>query len=72
MSSATVMHRTLCRLAGICNPFSLRTTLLNWQTKFARIHLTLGRLPVKIIAVELGLVAIIGVRAPGSGLVVRQ
>jgi hypothetical protein len=34
--------------------------------------LTLGRLAVKIAAVELGMVANIGVRAPGSGLVVRQ
>jgi hypothetical protein len=39
---------------------------------FARIHLTLGRLAVKIIAVELRVVSINGVRAPGSGLVVRQ
>jgi hypothetical protein len=46
--------------------------MLNWQTMFARIHLTLGRVPVKIIAVELGMVAVIGVRVPGSGLVVCQ
>jgi hypothetical protein len=34
--------------------------------------LTLGSLPVKIIAEEHGTVAIIGVRVPGSCLVVRQ
>jgi hypothetical protein len=42
------------------------------RSRLLGIQLTLGRLRVKIIAVDLGIVAIMGVRVPGSCLVVGQ